>query len=219
MKLLNKISLVITLFSLVACGGGGSSSSGTNEAKVKSTINVTNLPDSFIYDLDTAQNGTSEFEWRISFDINNDSIINEGDIFFGIRLAASDATPQSTINRSDMQAYLWVYGNGNPTISIRNTEINLTSTNTSFSFSAPVRLHDSLKSITNGTQVFVQTLYRDQSTGTYYYDYYPGKDAYTVGLDTSLLVDSTFDFETNISPVSDKDYPFIDIESISVTIE
>lgn len=214
----NILVLVVLLMYLYGCNEGEDNQVNSKPA-IKATINLTSLPQSFTYDLDNSQNGTQEYAWRISFDINNDLMINEGDIYFQISLVASDSTPQQTINRDQLKAYIWEYNDGTSYIATRDVEIKLESTDKSFTFIAPLNLHKSLSSISNGTQVYVETLYRDKNSGTYYYDYYPSKQNYTVGMDTGVLTDDILDFETNIGPVSGVDYPLIDIESISVSVE
>ena len=49
---------------------------------------------------------------------------------------------------------------------------------------------------------------------TYTYTY-----TYTSGLDTSILEDTRNDFEHSNAAVAGKDFPSIDIESVSISIE
>ena len=44
-------------------------------------------------------------------------------------------------------------------------------------------------------------------------------DTYTLGLDTSILEDARNDFEHSNAAVAGKDFPSIDIESVSISIE
>ena len=211
--------LVIFIVLLQSCSSDNNASLTSGQTVVKATVNVTNLPDTFIYDLDSAPNASAEYEWDVAFDINNDSIIGNGDVGFRISLVAFDATPQQTISRNNLTAYLIEYGDGTTFVSRTLDTISLESTNTSFTFSADINLETRLSAISTGTQINVKTIYRDQITGIYYYDYYPSKNTYTSGLDTSTLNDGTLDFETNIGPVTGVDYPLIDIETISISVE
>jgi len=217
---MKKLIVIILVLFIQACGSNQNEEEQTETTTVvKATIKVTSLPDSFTYDLDNSPNGGSEYQWSISFDIDNDAEISEGDISFQISLIAFDDTPQKNINRSELKAHIWEYGDGVSYISTRDVEIDLITTSTSITFIAPTELHVGLKSISNGTQVYVDTIYRDQVSGVYYYDFYPNKDTFTEGLDTGFITDDTLDFETNIGAVNGVSYPLIDIESLSVVIE
>lgn len=218
------MKLLIVMFTILVmqgCGGSSNNSDQSATGTIKATLNVSSVPTSFVYDLDSNPNNSSEYQWEITFDINNDSIVNEGDIAFRISLNSNTdtSTPQSIIERSELKAYIWEYGDGESYVSIREVEIDLLSSDESFTFIASLDLHESLNLISSGTQILASTIYRDQISGIYYYDYYPNKDTYTSGLDTAMLMDEIFDFWTNVGPVNDANYPLIDIESISIEIE
>jgi len=228
MKFLIKLSSFSFILLIVGCGGGGggdSSNESDTQTYVKATINVVNnlgltsIPSVLTHGSNNTLNDIPIFQWRISFDINNDSIINEGDIFFEVRVEAIAGSTSTAVNRNDLVGYLWEYGNGTNYYAIRRDEIELNSTDFSHTFRAPVSLHPSLSSISNGTQVFVQTTYHDNAAPAYYFDYYPSKDTYTVGLDTGLMIDGTRDYETYTGPVNVGPYYVIDIQSVSVNIE
>ena len=215
---MNKVTLVILIILLQACQNEGKQNSENMEKEIRTTINFTELPNSFTYNLDGAPNGGAEYQWEILFDINNDRTISEGDISFRIDLTASDNTGQTTISRDNLTAYIWVYGDGVSYVSIRDVEIEYLSTDTSFTFIADSGKHEGISSISNGTQLYVNTIYRDRDSGVYYYDYYPEREVYSEGIDTSYIEDGIKDFENNLGPVSGKNYPLIDIEKISVVV-
>lgn len=214
---MKKYILITFIVLLQACGGEDEPNS--SQTVVKAKVDVTDLPDTFVYDLDATQNGAAEYQWDVAFDINNDSIIGVGDIGFRIWLGAFDATPQQVISRGNLTALLIEYGDCTTFCSRSIGMIDLVSTNTSFTYIANINLDPRLNNVSNGTQINVKTIYRDQITGTYYYDYYPANNLYTSGLDTSMLIDGTLDFETNTGPVNGANYPLIDIEAISIIIE
>jgi hypothetical protein len=213
--------VIFTILVIQGCGGSSKNSDQSATGTIKATLNVSSIPISFVYDLDSNPSNSSEYQWEIAFDINNDSIVNEGDIAFRISLNSNTDTntSQSIIERSELKAYIWEYGDGESYVSIREAEIDLLSTDESFTFIASLDLHESLNLISSGTQILASTIYRDQISGIYYYDYYPNKDTYTSGLDTTMLMDETYDFWTNVGPVNDANYPLIDIESVSIEIE
>jgi len=211
----------MTNSTIISCSDGGGSTYVLKAPPgpfITVTIDLTSLPDTFTYDLDTTQNGAAEYRWSITFDTNNNATLDKGDVIFDVSLVAFDATPQQTIPRGDLRAYLWERGDANPIVATQVAEIGLETTATSLTFSASARLLPSLASISNGTQIYVETQYKDKTSGTYYMDYYPAVETYTSGLDTSLITDGLNDFETYIGPVIGKDFPFIDIEKISVAI-
>jgi len=81
---MNKVTLVILIILLQACQNEGKQNSENMEKEIRATINFTELPSSFTYNLDGAPNGGAEYQWEILFDINNDGAISEGDISFRI---------------------------------------------------------------------------------------------------------------------------------------
>jgi hypothetical protein len=189
---------------------------------IKATIFLTNLPNEFVYDSELYTKPTS-YSWVISFDINNDSVINEGDIGFmsGVYLAKnSEAT---VFKREQLEADLFKYVNyptGGTAYIESITKIEIESTEKSLTFIAPIGLHESLGAISSGTQIYVFTQHRDAAnTGALFWDYYPSRRTYSIGLDTGWLIDEKLDFEIQpFGPVSGVEFPPIDIEMISVSI-
>jgi len=216
---MKKIILIASIFLFQACQNEQEKPEIDEVQKeVTATLKLSELPRSFTYDIDGAPNGGAEYQWEIVFDINNDGSINEGDISFMINLVAFDDSPQATVNRDDLEAYIYLYGDGVSYISTQDVEIQQISTDTSLTFIARSDLNESISLISSGTQVYVNTIYRDQNSGVYYYDYYPKKETYTDGLDSGYLEDGVLDFENNLGPVSGKSFPLIDIESVSVVV-
>jgi len=72
------IYLLFVLF-ITACGGG-SDNSVPNTATVSVTLNLDQLPSTITYNRPATPDGYVEFNWGITFDINGDGAINQGDV-------------------------------------------------------------------------------------------------------------------------------------------
>ena len=79
MHIIKSISIyLLIIFFITACGGG--SDSGNNATgTVSITLNLDQLPSSITYNRAATPDGYVEFNWGVTFDINDDGIINQGD--------------------------------------------------------------------------------------------------------------------------------------------
>jgi uncharacterized protein YcfL len=215
---------VLASFLLVSCSGGNGDPDREAEESLKATIGLVGLPLTFTYDDNDVPNGYPEFEWAISFDTNNSGEIDKGDLSFSISLAAFDSSPTQTISRDELEAKVMEYvfeggviSSQIATIGIEVTDQSITFLSDTISIVTADNLEEKIKSISNGTQVNVQTTYRDPETGHYYYDFYPEQSEYTRGLDTTDLIDTVNDLEI-LPGTTDLVFNFIDIESITIEV-
>ncbi len=216
-KIMKHTIITMVLLALISC-----SSSNSNEIPVtQASIELKSLPASITYAYSAPINGVgfSEYSWEIYFDLNNDSVINKGDAYVSLQTYRWDDTPLTTINVSDIQARLWAVEDGSTSLATIIDDISHLTNGNSITFQFDTSKYNLLAGLSNGTQIYVHTIYKVMDTGHLRHDYYPEKDTYTSGLDTSSLQDITNDFESNLGPVIGEDYPLIDIVGIRINVQ
>jgi len=168
----NILTYLFSFLLVSSCGGGGGATGDTAQEKISVTITVDKLPNVVAYNRAVTPDGYVEFGWGVTFDINADGAINQGDI--GLRLLHFKApgSNEMTGPLSDFSARLWIYTTDTRSESIATATPTITGN--SITLSIDKSAHASLASISNTTLVYFLTVNRDDSNGLPIYDYYPG---------------------------------------------
>jgi len=168
----NVLTYLFIFLWVSACGGGGGASGDAAPEKISVTITVDKLPNVVNYNRAVTPDGYVEFGWGVTFDINGDGAINQGDI--GLRLLhfKAPSSSETTGPLSDFSARLWIFTTDTRLESV--AAATQTITGNSITLSIDRSAHASLASISNTTLVYFLTTNRDDSNGLPIYDYYPG---------------------------------------------
>lgn len=164
----------ISIYSLIvifisACGGGSSSNSVSNTISV--TITLDQLPSNITYNRAATPDGEVEFSWGVTFDINGDGAINQGDVELNLMHFKAPGSSVITGPISDLVAQLRLYTSNTTTqsVAVASTSISGNSITISIDKSA----HSSLATISDSTLVYFLTINRDDISGLTDNDHYP----------------------------------------------
>ena len=124
------------------------------------------LPDTITYNRATTPDGYTEFSWGVTFDINGDGAINQGDVELKILHYKAPGSIETTGPISDLDANLWLHISDSSlqTVAAASKLISGNSITISIDKSA----HPSLSNISDTTLVYFSTSNVDSE-----FDYYP----------------------------------------------
>lgn len=170
MHIIKSISIYLfTIFFITACGGG-SDSGNTATGTVSVTLNLDQLPSSITYNRAATPDGYVEFNWGVTFDINDDGIINQGDVTLRLLHFKAAGSSEITGPISNLTAKLWLYISDTTVQSVAVASKQIAGN--SITISIDKSAHSSLSSISDTTLVYFLTSNNDIS-GLPVYDYYP----------------------------------------------
>lgn len=201
--------LICLVFSIAGCESGAS----IFDTNLRLSIELKSLPETLIYGYSDPipEYAINEHAWNIYFDINNDSKVNKGDIYFSLATQRHQNTSLSTISIDELNAYVYAIEFESPVVGYKLGKIDYQIVNNSIIFEVDSKKLDKLYNITNNTNIYIHTTYIDQKTQTVYYDYFPSKDTYTTSENDLDIPDLLNDFEKNAEVVDGYDIPHIDI--------
>ena len=165
---------LFSIFIITACGGGGGSGGDvTNDESgtVTVTINLDQLPSTVTYNREETSDGHVEFSWGVTFDVNSDGAINQGDTELRLMHFKHSSSSETTGPISNFQANLWLYTSNTAAQSVAVATVDITGN--SITLSIDKGTHPSLASISESTLVYFSTTNRNDISGLPEYDYYP----------------------------------------------
>ena len=170
--------VILTLSALITgCGGGNDSDSKpTPQGNVVAAIELDQLPNNVTYNRATTPDGYVEFNWSITFDINGDGTINQGDVTLRLMHFKQPGSLETTGPISDFDAQLWLYTSNTQFISVASATKRISGNTITLTIDKSA--HPSLSQITETTLVYFKTSIRDDITQLPKYDYFPDLDTY-----------------------------------------
>ena len=193
MSFIYKIFITIPIiFLLPACGGGDDPPPDT----IQVSITVSNLPTQVTINKATTPDGIVEYSWGVTFDMNNDGLINAGDISLRLMHFKPPGGVEVNMNVDSLAADLWLYTSATRTES--QFPIDLFVSGNTITLSVDRSALAELQGINESTMVYFQTSYHDAGRGSSVYDYHPAARTYVNipmnGLFTDASADVGFDF-------------------------
>jgi len=160
----------VTSTIMLGCGGGGGTSNSESDI-VSVTITLEKLPSTVTYNRAATPDGHVEFSWGVTFDINGDGAINQGDVNLRLMHFKAPGSIETTGPISDFAAKLSLYISNTTTQSVAVAS-KLISGN-SITISIDKSAHSSLATISESTLVYFLTINRDDISGSGANDHYP----------------------------------------------
>lgn len=179
---MRQLILVGAIASLAACGGGdsngfgpgdGGNNVGTNDT-IEVKMTVASLPAELPINRVTTDAGALEYGWSVTFDLNENYVIDEGDMQMLLGHFKAGDTPTS-VSPSQFQASLNRVNAAGIYVFVDTIHTSISGNTISLYVSKNV--HDSLKLISQSTGVHFRAT-SVNAAGFSYSDYYPGKDSY-----------------------------------------
>ncbi len=174
MKNIKIVSIyLLSLYFVTACGGGdGAPNIGADTDTVSVTISLDKLASTVTYNKAATPDGRLEFNWGVTFDINGDGAINQGDIELRLMHFKAPGSIETTGPISDFQADLWLFTSDTraDSVAVASTEIS----GNSITISIAKSEHSTLTSISDATLVYFSTTNINDVSGIQEEDYYPG---------------------------------------------
>lgn len=201
------VATVAVLFFLASCNDNESTnitSSARDTISVKLTMN--NLPDTITYSKSTTPDYQVDYSWGVTFDINNDGMINQGDIILQILHYKSPGDTEQVGSIDDLESNVWLYTSDTAFESI--AAVNKEIAGNSIIFTVDRSTHETLSKITPDTLVYFSTSYFDENNQIPQYDFYPSFSIYV-----NIPADGKF-----IDDTGDVTFPVIDMVSMEINL-
>jgi len=161
------------------------------EGEIEATIFVESMPAEIIVDYASFSESSQLYYWSLSFDVNGDGIVNDGDILLLLDYIHS-GRDERVVNLINLEAQLYQYVGVNGLSPLLPGGIEFETSEDSITFIVQKSWLSHLAEITPETQ-FVAGVYMTSSTGRSS-DYLPGPDMYTQVQDTQSVADDLSDF-------------------------
>ena len=191
------------MLALTGCGGSGGGSSDArsvenNSGVIKASIQVEDIPNSLIIDhSNTGIENYLEYQWAVTFDLDNDRSIGAGDIVFRIAEVKSVGEIQREVQFSDLEAVLSQYDQDGILKIV--DEIDFEVNGNALTFVVDRSALDDLNAITPQTQVYA-IAYMLTPDG-FSADYLPAYREFTQVQDVSSVTDELMDYVGDNSAV------------------
>lgn len=196
------IAISFTLF-ITACGGGDSTDPTDT---VQASITVSNLPTQVTINKTDSPDGRVEYIWGVTFDINNDGIVNMGDIVLRILHFKSPGSTEATVNVDSLPADLWLYTTDTETQSQFPVDMYISGNTINFSIERTAMA--ALETIDISTQVYFRTSYYDSVSGLNVEDYHPASRTYV-----AIPADGMFS-----DPAADVGFDLVDMVDMDIML-
>ncbi len=200
---LKNIIILVTSLTFISCGGGNQDNTQLAD-DFSVSITLANLPETISYNKKSTPDGYVEYKWSVTFDINNDGVINKGDIVIQLHHFKSPGSVEKTGRISDLSSSLWLYTTDTETTS--KIGVNTTISGNTITLSTNKTQYKKLNDINAATLIYFETSTYNASTKLSEYDYYPSFQTFI-----NIPVDNQFTDASNDSPL-----PIIDMQSMSL---
>ena len=141
---------------------------------IKVSLGLAHIPDRLIFNQEALEIKTLNYEWSVTFDIDNSRSITDGDLFLSI----SHFKFRKELRASDIlgitQKNLWIFEKGgNNAVNIGDLSHTHIKNNTIL-ISVSKDLHASLEKIDESTNIHFRSIYKDGRQ--HYRDIYPNRE-------------------------------------------
>ena len=196
--------ITIGLLSLVGCTSESTDSMQSDTITVE--FSLASLPATITYNKPTTPTGYIEYKWSVTFDINNDGVVNAGDIILQILHFKRSGAVETTGTIEDLDASVWLYTTDTETTSQVDAVSSVTGNTITISIDRSN--YPLLDLVNQGTLVNFTSSTYDESAGYSKYDYYPGFFTLTNIPSNGQFSDSH----------DDADFNYIDLEEMRITL-
>ena len=172
-----------------------------SQGEVSVAITFQQLPDTI------RRTGLDFYEWKVTFDMDNDMQTSTGDIVFTVNTFTGNQASAEQTTIEEIGAELFVYFDNSGSSSIG--DLSLVIDGNTMVITAPKSLYTTLENITTQTQINVDASYSDGLA--YHSDYLPGSGLFTAVMDTSDISDELNDQSGTAS--------LVDIVNVAVTTD
>jgi len=185
------ISISVMLI-ITACGGGDNPNA---EDGIQVSITVSNLPTEVTINKADTPDGRVEYNWAVTFDMDNNGAFSTGDIVLQILHFKRPGSAETTVNVDSLPADLWLLTSSTQTQS--QFPIDMSISGNTITMSIERSALAALQTIDESTMVFFDTSYYDSNSGLNAFDYYPDVLGFvnipTSGMFTDPAADTAFD--------------------------
>lgn len=197
--------IAIGLLALVGCSGD-STDSIQDTGSITVEFILASLPATITYNKPTTPDGYVEYKWSVTFDVNNDGVVNAGDIVLQILHFKMPGTAETTGTIEDLNASVWLYTTDTQTT--RQVDAESSVAGNTITISINRNRYPLLDLVKENTLVNFTCSTYDEIAGFSKYDYYPGFSTVT-----SIPLDGQFS-----DSQGDADFAYIDMEAMHITL-
>ncbi len=176
-----------------------------HDNEIVASITLASLPKFIDINQESTETDFLEYKWSITFDLNHDAQINDGDVEIGIDWTKRHGAVPSAMPLEQLPATLKVLQRGAHQLSV---PIDHSVHGNAIVFKFGDGLLEGLGRLTHETQVHVQSYARINSEPTI--DYMPSYNQYTAVQSNAALNDPEFDYSG--------DHPSFDLLRLDITI-
>jgi hypothetical protein len=208
MKLSISFLACITAFSLIGCGGGGSSTKTINRGFITAKFTMTSLPSSLPVNMANTPENYSEYYWTVWFDIDGNGYLNDGDVEISLNHIKRSGDQAADMSPSSFDMIVSDQTGPNSANSYQLGTVQVDGN--IITLQVPKYGRASLENIDDTIQINFKTFSYD-SMGNVFYDLYPASGT------TSIPADGVFIDETGEIDLGGLTH--IDMERLEIQID
>ena len=201
---------------LPACSSDSSTTpAATVTGSITTKMTLAGLPATLPINMSSTPNGSTEYYWRVIFDIDKNKATSTGDIYLILR--HSKLTGSTATNAAMTTFNAEVYEYSSTSSSTKITDAVASVTGNTLTLSVAKSKHASLQNVNNTALAqFRASAYK--SNGTLYGDSYPVENSVTTFM--SIPADGKFtDDVLDLSVLLSLDVTFIDLQTMEIIID